>query len=82
MTLNNVREIVLHRLSTSICKNQAKVYVGGLQRYIAVRRKQQTAVQVGLACINANCISDRQQEPVGNREGVLPVASKESNGTE
>jgi hypothetical protein len=78
MTLNNVREIVLHKLSTSICKNQAKVYVGGLQTYIAVRRKQQTAGQVGLACINANCISDRQQEPVGNREGVLPVASKEA----
>ena len=33
---------------------------------------------MGLACINANCISDRQQEPVGNREGVLPVASKEA----
>jgi hypothetical protein len=51
-----------------------------------VRRKQQTAGQVGLACINANRISDRQQEPVGilsgiaqaNREGVLPVASKKA----
>ena len=37
-----------------------------------------TAGQAGLACINANRISDRQQEPAGNREGALPVASKEA----
>jgi hypothetical protein len=35
-----------------------------------------TAGQAGLACVNANRIGDRQQEPVGNREGVMPVASK------
>jgi putative transposase len=34
-----------------------------------------TVGRTGLACINANHRSGRQQEPAGNREGVLPVAS-------
>ena len=33
-----------------------------------------TAGQAGMACLNANRNSGRQQEPGGNREGVLPVA--------
>jgi putative transposase len=33
-----------------------------------------TVGRTGLACV-ANCISGRQQEPAGNREGVLPRAS-------
>jgi len=32
-----------------------------------------TIGQTGMAC-QANCISDRQQEPAENREGVLPMA--------
>jgi len=33
-----------------------------------------TAGQTGMACRQANRISGRQQEPAGNREGVLPQA--------
>jgi len=34
----------------------------------------QTAGQAGLACVNANRIGGRQQEPEGTREEVLPLA--------
>ena len=40
------------------------------------QRDMQTAGQAGLACVNANRIGGRQQEPEGTREEVLTLASQ------